>query len=80
MSSRSRVTAGFVKTVACTPPKKERKKRTKTQIYSLTSSSHSKAVHLTFFFLKLPSFATKHASILLTCFLKWRFQTPLERI
>ncbi len=48
-SNRSRVTAGFVKTVVCNIPKIGKKKWTKTQIYSLTSSSLSDAIHLTHF-------------------------------
>ncbi len=46
--------------------KKGKKKWTKTQIYSLTSSSLSEGVHLTFSFLKYLPFAAKHVSILLT--------------
>ncbi len=67
-SNRSRVTTGFVKTVVGTPPKKKRKKWTKTQIYSLTSPSFSKAIHLTFSFSKYHPSAAKHAFILSTNF------------
>ncbi len=63
----SRVTADFVKIVACTPSKTG-KKLTKTQIYLLTSSSPSEAVHLTFSFSKYCPFTAKHASILSTYF------------
>ncbi len=77
MSNRSRVTHGFVKTVVRTPPKKAKKKWTKTQIYSLTSSSLSKAVHWTFSFSKYHPFAAKHAFILSTYILLWWFQIIL---
>ncbi len=48
------------------PPKKGKKELTKTQIYSLPSSSLSKAVQLTFYFSKYCLVAAKHASIFLT--------------
>ncbi len=51
------------------PSKKGKKKKwTKTQIYLLTFSSLSGAVHLTFSFSQYYSFAAKHASTLLTYF------------
>ncbi len=64
MSSRSRVTAGFVKTVACTPPKKGKKKiNENTNLFThifLTFRGHT----FTFSISKYHSSAAKHASIL----------------
>ncbi len=79
VSNTSQVTAGFVKTVACTPPGK-RKKRMKTQIYSLTSSSLSEALQLTFPFSNYHPIAAKRASILLTHFFNRSFKLLLQNV
>ncbi len=54
-------TTGFVKTVVCTPPKKERKKWKKTKFIH---SHHPHFLRLYIWhFLKIPTFAAKHDSI-----------------
>ncbi len=77
---RSRVTTGFVRTVAHTPPKKKKEKNYQKQIYSLTSFSVSEGVHLTFSFSKYHLFAAKHASILSTQFFNDGFKLLLWNV
>ncbi len=68
VSIRYRVIAGFVKTVACTPPKKGKKKMYENRSIFIHIILPFQGYIFDILFLEIPSVCTKHASILSTLF------------